>query len=297
MLDDPTTLPEMTITLPDGRRLGCVECGDPGGKPIFCFDGWPSARWGALLKEDEACKVGVRLIGTDRPGMGISDFQRGRKLIDWPADVAALADALGIDRFAVWGISGGAPFALACAHQLPDRVAACGVVSGTAPLDISLHHYPPAARQQFILARRFPWLIRFMLWQMTGRHYMRDFETARAAFYDGFQYAAEPDKALIDDPGNTLAIHMLREAFRQGLRGPAYEGRILLQDWGFRLADITLAHMYVWHGELDSLTPVAVARAVAERIPHCEVAFFPDEAHSSAVVHHTAAMLRTLARF
>jgi pimeloyl-ACP methyl ester carboxylesterase len=291
---DPTMLPETTITLRDGRQFGYVECGNPDGKPVFCFDGWPSSRWGALLKDAEAKKVGVRLIGTDRPGMGLSAFKRGRKLIDWPADVVALADTLGIEHWAVWGISGGAPFALVCAHQLPDRVAACGVVSGVGPIDLGTKDYPPAFRRQINLARRFPWLIRFMLWQTTGRHYLRDFETAQAAFYKGFEYAPEPDRALIDNPGNTLGIHMLREAFRQGIRGPAYEGRLLVQDWGFRLEEITLEHVYLWHGDLDTQTPPTVARATAERIPHCKATFFPDEAHSSAVVHHTEEMLRVL---
>lgn len=297
MIDDPSTLPELTITLPDGRCLGYVECGDLEGKPVFCFDGWPSSRWGALLKEDEARRVGVRLIGTDRPGMGLSSFQRGRRLVDWPVDVAALADALDIERFAVWGISGGGPFALACAHELPESVTACGVASGAGPLACGTKAYPPGFRRQIALARWFPWLIRFMLWQTSGRYYMRDFETARDAFYAGFRYADEPDKALIDDPGNTLGIHMLREAFRQGMHGPAYEGRILLQDWGFRLEDIALTHVYLWHGEQDSRTPAAVARQVCDRIPHCEAAFFPDEAHGSTVVHHTEMMLRTLAQW
>jgi pimeloyl-ACP methyl ester carboxylesterase len=294
---DPRVLPETALALPDGRRLGWVECGDPDGKPVFCFDGWPSSRWGALLKDAEASAAGVRLIGVDRPGMGLSDYAPNRTLLDWPADVAALADSLGLGRWAVWGISGGAPFALACAYQLPDRVTACGVVSGAAPMELVMGEMPPATRWQFAVARRFPGSIRFLLWLRTGRHYTKDFETARAAFEKGLEHAAGPDRAFQNAPGNALTVHMLREAFRQGMRGPSYEGRLLVRDWGFRLEDVTHEHVYLWHGDLDVQIPRAAARAVAERIPHCEAVFYPDEAHASAVVHHTEEMLHTLAEW
>src|SRR5947209_6974833 len=78
----------------------------------------------------------ARVITVDRPGMGLSDFQPGRKVLDWPADVAALADALGLNRFAVLGFSGGCPFALACAFRLPERVTVLGIVSGVVPDDL-----------------------------------------------------------------------------------------------------------------------------------------------------------------
>lgn len=294
---DPRTLPETTVTLPDGRRLGYIECGDPAGKPIFCFDGWPSSRWGALLKDSEAKAAGVRLIGVDRPGIGLSGFAPNHALLDWPADVAVLVESLGLDRCAVWGISGGAPYALACALRLPDRVAACGLVSSATPLEFALAEYPPAIRWQFAVARRFPWSISALLWLSTGRHYMKDYETAREAFERGLEQATGPDSELGDDPGNELMVHMLREAFRQGMRGPAYEGRLLVGDWGFRLEDVTHERVYLWHGELDAQSPSVAARAMADRIPHCEATFFPDEAHGSAVVHYTDEMLRTLAAF
>lgn len=283
------------MTLPDGRRLGYVECGDPEGKPVFCFDGWPSSRWGALLKDREARATGVRLIGVDRPGMGLSDFAPDRTLLGWPADVAVLADSLGLDRFAVWGISGGGPFALACALQVPERVAACGITSSAAPMELTIGEYPPAIRWQFALARRFPWSIRFLLWLSTGRHYMKDYETARVAFEKGLEHATGPDRELRNDPGNALMVRVVQEAFRQGMRGPSYEGRLLVGDWGFRLEDVTHEHVYLWHGEMDIQAPPAAARAMAQRIPHCDSKFFPEEAHASTVVHHTEAMLRTLA--
>lgn len=181
------------------------------------------------------------------------------------------------------------------ALQVPKRVAACGIASGAAPIELTMGEYPPPIRWQFALARRFSSSIRPLLWLRTGRHYTKDYETARAAFEKGVQQATGPDRELRDDPGNPLTVHMLREAFRQGMRGPAYEGRLLVGDWGFRLQDVSHEHVYLWHGELDIQAPPAAARAMAQRLPHCEAKFFPDEAHASTVVHHTEEMLRTLA--
>lgn len=81
-----------------------------------------------------AAEAGIRLIAPDRPGMGGSDFQPGRRVIDWPADVAALAEHLALERFAVLGYSGGAPFAAAVGAMLPERVRSVSLVACVAHL-------------------------------------------------------------------------------------------------------------------------------------------------------------------
>jgi len=105
-----STATDKTVRLPDGRSLGYAVCGDPEGRPIFQFHGWPGSRLQARFLDEEATKAGIRVIGLDRPGIGLSDFQPGRQILDWPNDVVALADAMKIDRFAVLGISGGGPY-------------------------------------------------------------------------------------------------------------------------------------------------------------------------------------------
>ena len=112
----------------DGRRLAYAEWGDPDGKPLFLFHGAPFSR---LFCPDEPATLaaGVRLITVDRPGIGRSDVLEARSWGDWPADVVALAGALGIDRFAVVGWSYGGNYAAACAALIPSRVTAAGVVS------------------------------------------------------------------------------------------------------------------------------------------------------------------------
>jgi pimeloyl-ACP methyl ester carboxylesterase len=110
-------LRDYRIQLPDGRLLGYAESGAPAGRAVLYFHGHPGARLEAGFLADPATRANVRLIGVDRPGMGLSTYQPGRRLLDWPADIAALADALAIERFAVVGLSGGGPYALACATR------------------------------------------------------------------------------------------------------------------------------------------------------------------------------------
>src|SRR5438067_1645721 len=110
------------VILRDGRRLGFAEYGDGQGEPAFYFHGWPSSRLEAAPADPLAREFGVRLIATDRPGHGLSDFKPRRRLEDWPTDVEELADKLGIEKFAVIGNSGGAPYAVACGAKLPPRI-------------------------------------------------------------------------------------------------------------------------------------------------------------------------------
>src|SRR5439155_22464969 len=118
---------DKTIQLRDGMTLGYADYGISEGNALFYFHGHPGSRLEARFLADQAAQVGIRLIGIDRPGMGLSSFQAGRRVLDWPDDVVALADSLQLDRFAVVGFSGGDPYALACAYKIPHRLTACGI--------------------------------------------------------------------------------------------------------------------------------------------------------------------------
>ena len=125
-----------TITLKDGRSLGYAEYGDPGGTPVFYFTGGNSSRLEGGWFDTAARQHNVRLISTDRPGFGLSDFQPGRALLDWPEDILQLADTLGIETFAVFGLSGGGPHVAATAYLIPERLTAVAIVSGPCPYGI-----------------------------------------------------------------------------------------------------------------------------------------------------------------
>ena len=125
------------IKLKDGRLLGYTEYGAREGKPVFYFHGFPGSRldWPFSDADDSATQLNARIIAVDRPGMGLSDFKPGRKILDWPDDVIELADALQVDHFGVLGISGGGPYATTCAYKIPERLTTTAIVSGMGPLE------------------------------------------------------------------------------------------------------------------------------------------------------------------
>src|SRR5437899_12705534 len=110
-----TQPPARQIVLSDGRRLGYAQYGSPNGSPLMYFHGWPSSRLEPRVAENLCADLGLQVIAPDRPGFGLSDFKPGRTLASWPEDVRALAASLGFHRFAVLGVSGGGPYAIACA--------------------------------------------------------------------------------------------------------------------------------------------------------------------------------------
>lgn len=147
----------------DNRGFGIAEYGDINGEPIFFFHGWPGARLQGKMAEDQALKLGIRFIALDRPGFGLSDFQRNRTLLDWPRDVLGIADILGLDKIGLIGLSGGAPYALACAHQFPERLSSIGIINSLGPSGFrtAAKRISRENRTLFLLARLAPWSLTF----------------------------------------------------------------------------------------------------------------------------------------
>lgn len=177
---DPVSTTDKTLQLHDGRTFGYAEYGLAEGKALFYFHGYPGARVEAEPFAEYAAREGIRLISVDRPGMGLSSFQPGRHFLDWPDDVVELADCLHLDRFAVVGVSGGGPYALACVYKIPERLTACGIVSGIGPLELGTTGMPTSQRLLLFICQRLPWLLTPLLWSM--RRLYQDEEKARESF-------------------------------------------------------------------------------------------------------------------
>ena len=111
---------DQVLQLKDGRKLGYAEYGDLSGKPMFHFHGHPGSRLEGKLFGEKPKEHGVHVISVDRPGIGLSDFLPKRTLLDWPDDIIELADHLGLSKFVVEGMSGGGPYAVACAYKIPE---------------------------------------------------------------------------------------------------------------------------------------------------------------------------------
>jgi pimeloyl-ACP methyl ester carboxylesterase len=268
---------DQAIRLTDGRRLSFAEYGVPDGKPILLFHGIPGSR---LLRHPDdgiAKGLGVRLIVPDRPGMGGSDPQPGRTFLDWPADVLALAEALGLGRFAVVGISGGAPYAAACGARLAARLTAVGIFSGVGPLDApgAMKGMLPTNRMGYRVARRMPWAV----WRRVFGLYYGGVREHPEKLARATRREPEADRRMLAQPGvREMLTEMFEEAFRQGTEGPAWEGWLLARPWGFSLAEVG-APVYLWQGEADVVVTAAMGRYMAGEIPHCEGRFLEGEGH------------------
>lgn len=244
-----------------------------------------------MLAADCAGKAGVRLIAADRPGIGGSDLQPDRRLLDWPADVVHLANHLGLARFTVVGVSGGGPYAAACAYSIAERLDAVGIVSGVAPLEDSLLVDGMLWPNRVLLdiAHRAPWLIRRSLpaaaiLGLAPRHAIGLFA----------RVLGSPDRDVLARPevGDAIA-RSLAESLRQGTRGHADELLILTRPWGFRLEEVS-CDVYLWHGERDRVVPPSHGRRLCEGLPraHCDVR--AREGHFSLVIDYAADIFRAL---
>lgn len=207
--------------LPHGRKLGYDEYGSPDGKPIFYLHGSPSSRLEVKLyvSEDLLQSLNVRLVAVDRPGMGRSDFQPNRALLDFPKDLLALADHLNIRRFSILAYSLGGPYGLACAYAIPERLTKVGIVSGAALFTEPelITNINEGTRKFLTMPREKPFLSRLFLWMMLDvmpRIAPKQFIAGAAAVLP------EADRAVVSDPKIQKGfVNAVREAMRQEARG------------------------------------------------------------------------------
>ena len=282
------------LRLPGGRLLGYDEYGVPDGNPVFYFHGSPSTRleWRLFGSDALANKLNIRVIVPDRPGLGRSEFQAGRRIGNWPDDVLALADQLKLARFAILGYSGGGPYAAACALKIPERLTRVGIVSGTAPFDepgLTASSHPTNLRFMQLTWTK-PWLSRLtlLLMGLIVRFTPRQFIEGAIATLP------VPDQAVLARPDFRQGfIAMIREALLVGPRGAQWDTALMVSPWDFRPQDIQLA-VFLWHGEKDGNAPLAMGRFMADAIPKSQVRFYPGEGHLSLISKYIEEILYVL---
>src|SRR4051794_19654048 len=246
------------LRLLDGRALAYREWGDLGGSPVVFVHGSPSSSvWSPDPHQDVTRALAVRLISVDRPGFGGSDVKPGLTLGDWPADVAELADGLGLDRFAVVGVSAGGAWVAACAGALPARVAAVGIASSRGLGQYNVRERPQAVeefdedeREQFEVLRDLGPDEAAKRLAARIEDWMRGLLEQPNRFLAGYE-PSEGDRWLFDDPTHReLFLESFREFAHQGPMGHAWELVAVMQPWSFRLAEISVP-VRLWHGAQD----------------------------------------------
>ncbi|AZM88465.1 MULTISPECIES: alpha/beta fold hydrolase [Streptomyces] len=267
----------------DGRVLTAERWGDPDGRPVFLLHGMPGSRLGPAPRGMVLYQRRTQLIAYDRPGYGGSGRHPGRSVADVAHDVAAVADAFGLDTFAVAGRSGGAPGALACAALLPERVTRTAALVPLAPRDAedldwfagmaasNVREYTAATDDPEELAAR-------LIPRAAGiaRDPGRLLDELRREL-------TASDRMIVSDAG--LRSMLLRN-YREGVRASAYgwidDILAFSSPWGFDPAGIRCP-VLIWHGELDVFSPVGHARWLGRRIPGATTAIDPDAAHFAAL--------------
>jgi len=265
-----------SVLLPDGRRLAYAECGDHMGRPVMVFHGLPGSRLQRHPDESIARGSGARLIHFDRPGFGRSDPKPGRTLADWSEDVAAAADTLGIGRFAVAGVSGGGPYALACAACLGDRLTRVAVVSGVGPPgSMRGGAMRVLVRVAFALARRTPWLLSgpaAVVGQVVKSRPERYIDLVAAGM-------APVDRKILARPAvRAMFCDDLGEAFRQGPRAFVEDLSRLAGPWRLPFGAVRVDVAF-WHGDDDRMIPVSAAQHLTSAIAGARLNVCAREGH------------------
>lgn len=276
------TQQNLSINLSDGRQLGYAEYGDLDGHPVFFFHGTPGSRLQAGDFHHAAQAKHCRFFGVDRSGMGLSSTNKQHTLFSWADDIRELADYLNINQFSIIAHSGGAPFALACAYAIPERVNSVAVVSGLALTTMieSKKDLSRGMRIINVLIRNIPRIS----WLLMQVH--RGMLSKPKRFKRTLQQLPEPDRSLLENPDQWNAmIAAQMEAFRQGVAGPAREFQLILRKWGFDLSKITCS-VTIWQGRLDSQVPVSHAEIYKRLLPNSELKISDEEAHLSMLYHH-----------
>jgi pimeloyl-ACP methyl ester carboxylesterase len=288
----PAAAADQVLRLPDGRNLGFRIYGAASGTPLLFLHGTPGSRLKFALADASARELGLALVAPDRWGYGLSHMPPAPSLPAFAADMGALMDHLGYARFAVGGVSGGGPYAVAVAACLGPRVTTLALVSPMGPVA------DPACRAS---------LSRFHRLCFKELPYS---PAAVSAVFRGFRISLERaprlaatlatlragprDKALIADP--EIARHLLgsfREGLRPGMAGPVLDVRLFSRAWGLDLEAVR-APARVWLGTADTAVPLEAARLLARSIPDCEMTELPQEGHFWVAANH-AEVLRWVA--
>lgn len=282
------------LSLANGGELAYVEYGRANGVPVFFFHGWPSSRTMGELADAAARDLDVRIISADRPGICDSSFQPHRQLLDWPEILRQFADHLGIDRFRILAISGGAPYAYASGLKLPERVRAMSIVSGAVPFaDLNDHGgLLPLYRWMIWFYRNQPALLRasfrlvrpIISWRTSLR-------MARSFLHT----LPRPDaEALRDNAAFDICFESQRRAWRgSGAEGVIADAEIYGKSWGFRMEDVDVP-VRLWHGKQDRAFSFRVAEETAKRLPDCVARYVDNEGHFSLPIRHMPEILADL---
>jgi pimeloyl-ACP methyl ester carboxylesterase len=291
-----------TLSLPDGRKLGYAQYGLQTGHAILYLHGLPGSRIEAAFLDTIAVRLEARIIAVDRPGYGWSSPHPNRTILDHVKDVEHLAERLELDTYAALGISGGGPYALACAAYLPaDKLKAVSIVCGLGPPDIGNWGMNWGNWLGFTLGYRYtPGLVHWWFEQeAAARLDLTDEERLELLQRQFSKSKAHPkDVAVYSDVDRMrLWLRSARESYSQGFDGLAQDGHLVSMDFGFRIEDIrSNLPVQLWYGNLDTSVPLNHGEQIAARLGSRAHLRREDETHATIVTNWEEQILEDLVR-
>jgi pimeloyl-ACP methyl ester carboxylesterase len=263
-----------------------LERGNPDGTPVLTHNGTPNSR---LIYEPDARlaeRQGIRLISYDRPGYGGSTPQPGRKVADCAQDVRAIASALGIERLAVRGISGGGPHALACAALLPDLVPAVGVLASTAPWGAEGLDYFAGMGELNVEDAQLYLENRAAARAKCEQDRLEELEVSAEQVHEGLKTLLSPvDAAVLTGELAQYLVDCNRSGLAPGAEGWWEDNVALMEPWGFELASIRTP-VLLYHGRQDRFVPFGHGEWLAAQIPGVQAELTDDDGHLTLIDRH-----------
>ncbi len=280
------SLNQCNLQLDDGRILAYSEWGDQNGIPCFYAHGCPGSRLEGLLFDKKAKQYGIRLIAIDRPGMGNSSYQKKRTFLDYPKDVLNLADKLAIDKFGIWGWSGGGAHALACTYSIPKRkllfVIDCAGYTNFAELsDAKSLLTTKADKWSYKLAQNSKVLFQlfFYLFYIAIKYFPSLYVKLlkKGLSKEDSKAFNHPDiiKNFVEDQ---------KEAFKKKSKGVTIDAFIHYKDWGYKIRDIE-TKVIIFHGSQDKYVPFKYSLHKKEQLQHCELHELKNQGHFFPINH------------
>ena len=257
------------LRLADGRRIGFAEYGDPEGQPVLAIHGTPGSRLMFALTDATARERRLRIVAPERPGYGLSDFQLQRSLAEAASDLEQCADALGLSRFALIGVSGGGPYAVAAAAAMPRRIALLALINPVGPIAECDRRIRISKAHRLIFNRlgrsdaactAFFWPLRKLVHSAPGLAY-RVLQ---------LRVPASDRTVLARDEVRVSLQAALREGLRPGIDGARQDLRLYCGKWQLSLRDIDVPTI-LWQGSDDAIVPPGAAYDLAETLPNCRL--------------------------
>jgi len=263
---------ENTIKLPDGRILGYAEYGQPDGFPIIAMHGTPGARiLGAFSRLEQIAQnisaKPFRIVVLERSGYGLSDPQPCRTIDNVVEDTAFFADSIGLEHFAIFGGSGGAPFVLACCQRLPHRVTKAAISAGVGPVYLpNLFENISDEEKAFLTDAR------------GDSEAIISFAKKAQADPVGFikellAQSNEQVPAKIPDAFIQMIVESTKTPY-----GMIDDYRGFGQPWNVSFEDIRTPVQF-WHSDADKSVPISHAEYLAEKIPGASLRRFHNLSH------------------